>query len=55
MKFNLLVTLILGEKHNSFIVKNQPNNYIEILVERIIKSSTTDLIKNQIIDNLKRG
>ena len=55
MKFNLLVTLILGEKHNSFIVKNQPNNYIEILVERIIKSSTTDLIKNQIIDNLVNG
>ena len=55
MKFNLLVTLILGEKHNSFIVKNQPNNYIEILVERIIKSSTTDFIKNQIIDNLVNG
>lgn len=55
MKFNLLVTLILGEKHNSFIVKKQPNNYIKILVERIIKSSTTDLIKNQIIDNLVNG
>ncbi len=55
MKFNLLVTLILGEKHNSFIVKNQPNNYIEILIERIIKSSTTDLIKKQIIDNLVNG
>ncbi|MCI5702157.1 MAG: hypothetical protein MR266_05265 [Erysipelotrichaceae bacterium] len=55
MKFNLLVTLILGEKHNSFIVKKQPSNYIEILIERIIKSSTNNLIKKQIIDNLVNG
>lgn len=36
-------------------MKNQPNNYIKILVERIIKSSTTNLIRNQIIDNLVNG
>ena len=55
MKFNLLVTLILGEKHNSFIVKNQPNNYIEILIKRIIRSSTNNLTKKEIIDNLANG
>ncbi len=55
MKFNLLVTLILGEKHNSFIVKNQPNNYIEVLIKKIIKSATSNLIRKQILQNLING
>ena len=55
MKFNLLVTLMLGEKHNSFIIKNQPSNYIEILTEKIIKSSTNNLKKKWIIDNMVNG
>lgn len=55
MKFNLLVTLILGEKHNSFIIKNQPNNYIEILIDRIIKSTASNLIRKQIIESLING
>ncbi len=55
MKFNLLVTLILGEKHNSFVVKNQPNNYIEILIEKIMQSATSTLIKKQMIENLING
>lgn len=37
MKTNLLVTLILGEKHNSFIIKNKPDNYIGILIDKIKK------------------
>ena len=38
MKLNLLVTLLLGEKHNSFIIKNKPKNYIDDLIDKIIKS-----------------
>ena len=55
MKTNLLVTLILGEKHNSFIVKNQPNNYIEILINRIIKSFTNETVCEKFIANLRDG
>ena len=51
----MLVTLILGEKHNSFIVKNQPNNYIEVLIKKIIKSATSNLIRKQILQNLING
>ena len=55
MKTNLLVTLILGEKHNSFIVKNQPNNYIEILINKIIKSFTNETVREKFIANLRDG
>lgn len=55
MKTNLLVTLILGEKHNSFIIKNKPENYIEILIDRIIKSFTNNTVCEKFIINLRNG
>ena len=55
MKTNLLVTVILGEKHNSFIVKNQPDNYIEILINRIIKSFTNETVCKKFIESLREG
>ena len=42
MKINLLVTLILGEKHNSFIIKNKPDNYLIILLKKILDSYTKE-------------
>lgn len=55
MKVNLLVTLILGQKHNSFIVKNQPDNYIEILIDKMMRSFTSEEVKNKFLINLVNG
>lgn len=55
MKTNLLVTLIIGEKHNSFRIKNSPNNYIEILIDRIIKSFTSENVCKKFITSLSDG
>lgn len=55
MKVNLLVTLILGEKHNSFIVKSQPDNYIEILIDKIVSSFTSEQVKNKFLEDLVNG
>ncbi len=55
MKTNLLVTLILGEKHNSFIIKNKPDNYIGILIDKIKKSFTSENYCNNFITSLKEG
>ena len=55
MKLNLLVTLLLGEKHNSFIIKNKPDNYIDELIE-IIKDSFIEEEKYKyFVDKLQYG
>ena len=38
MKANLLVTILLGEKHNSYIIKNKPKNYIDVLIRKMFDS-----------------
>lgn len=55
MKLNLLVTLLLGEKHNSFIIKNKPKNYIEELIKKIIKSFTNQSECIRLIEKLEEG
>lgn len=55
MKTNLLVTLILGEKHNSFIIKDKPDNYLFILINRILKSFVNEEEKEKFILSLKNG
>lgn len=55
MKLNLLVTMLLGEKHNSFIIKNKPDNYIDELIE-IIKYSFIEEEKCKFfVDKLQDG
>ena len=55
MKTNLLVTLILGEKHNSFIIKNKPDNYLEVLLWKIINSYDDESKKEKLVENLLNG
>lgn len=55
MKINLLVTLILGEKHNSFIIKNKPDNYLEILLEKVFNSYDDESKKEKLITDLLNG
>lgn len=57
MKTNLLVTLLLGEKHNSFIIKNKSETYIDELIEKIINSFTDKnksiIFKDKLYNGLK--
>ena len=55
MKTNLLVTLILGEKHNSFIIKNKPNNYLIILLKKILDSYDREEDRKKLVENLYNG
>lgn len=55
MKINLLVTLILGEKHNSFIIKNKPDNYLIILLKKILDSYTKEDDRKKLVENLYNG
>lgn len=55
MKLNLLVTLLLGEKHNSFIIKNKPENYIDELIEKITENFTDKEKYVKMIDKLEEG
>ena len=55
MKLNLLVTLLLGEKHNSFIIKNKPDNYINELIEEIMKSFINKEECIRLFDRLQEG
>ena len=55
MKRNLLVTMLLGEKHNSFIIKHKPDNYIDELIEKIIESFTDKEKCIYLLDRLQNG
>ena len=55
MKLNLLMTLLLGEKHNSFIIKNKPDNYIDELIEIIMESFIEKEKCNYMLDRLQNG
>lgn len=55
MKCNLLVTLILGEKHNSFIIKNKPNDYLNILLNKVINSFIDKQDMKKLINNFNNG
>ena len=55
MKSNLLVTFILGMKHNSFIVNNLPSNYLDILIKDIINSINNTKIKQKFLKDLTFG
>ena len=55
MKTNLLVTFILGMKHNSFIVKNLPSDYLDILINDIINSINTEKVKQKFLKDLAFG
>lgn len=55
MKTNLLVTFILGMKHNSFIVKDLPSNYLGILIDDIIISINNIKVKQKFLKDLTFG
>ena len=55
MKVNLLITLILGQRHNSFSIKNLPKDYLEILLNSIFESITSKELKEKLISEIKYG
>lgn len=55
MKLNLLTTLLLGEKHNSFIVKNKPDDYIEELIKKIKESIISEKKSKYFLNKFQVG